>query len=229
MLLVADIDCVDALTALSCSSLAVDLGSLSGAFSPTLSALRKKCTIVYPNAVRPLKQATQCSAFRLPAEAFSCAWLWHFWMRLWGSGKNVQLGVTLCTPDQCLWGAPTWAWLRDGCLVGCWGGPFPRGGGGGGAQCCSQRAPASFAELAGGGGGPWKQGRDETYGVLFTVPWRLRCNRSFNSTSFYILLPKNIHSYMLKWSLEPPKSHGETSSFCSACSAQIRADRCVCT
>lgn len=138
---------------MSCSSLAVDLGSLSGAFSPTLSALRKKCTIVYPNAVRPLKQATQCSAFRLPAEAFSCAWLWHFWMRLWGSGKNVQLGVTPCTPDQCLWGAPTWAWLRDGCLVGCWGGPFPRGGGGGGAQCCSQRAPASFAELAGGGGG----------------------------------------------------------------------------
>lgn len=102
----------------------------------------------------------------------------------------------------------------------------------GGWRCTMlQSESTSFVCWAGwwGGGGPWKQGRDETYGVLFTVPWRLRCNRTFNSTSFYILLPKNIHSYMLKWSLEPPKSHGETSSFCSACSAQIRADRCVCT
>lgn len=75
--------------------------------------------------------------------------------------------------------------------------------------------------------GPWKQGRDETCSVLFTAPRRLRCNRSSNSTSCFTFFYVYIHSCILKWSLDPPKSHGESFSFCSACSAQIRADRHV--
>lgn len=108
MLLVAGIDCVDALTAVSGSFLAADLGSyhypitLSVAFFMVVffffpSAMRRKRTIAYSNAMRPLKQTTLCSAFRLPAEAVSRTWLWPFWMRLWGSrSREGTRSLELC-------------------------------------------------------------------------------------------------------------------------------------
>lgn len=123
------------------------------------------------------------------------------------------LGITCCLLLvwiwMRLWGSRTW---RAGYLGLGWK-PL---GEGGGWMILSQRVPCWADWRA------WKDDRDEPGTALLTA---LRNNRSSNSTSHFACFYSNIHSWVLKCSPEPPKSHGVTFSFGSA---QIRTDRGVC-
>lgn len=111
--------------------------------------------------------------------------------------------------------------LTEGCVLG--GGTFSQGERWGWMML--QPEGSSLMCWAGCGvWGSWKQGRDETCAVS--------CSQRLGGQGVivqqYILFYIRIHSCTLKWSLDPPKSHGAIFSFSSAHCAQVRADRSVC-